>query len=428
MLERVRKMFDRSVEPDEMVEPTLREPYQTLRRLTQEYRNGQIKDLRVYLEQQTPELLRSLRTILQKDPELESGLISEKNRQLWQTIGYILSIIAATPTMPQQSEAGDLLVQLGWIADYDEHSLIDKPLIEQVGRMHLASRPDLSSQGYTENNIEQIQRRAEVVRPIILQWLQHYTTEDVTVLNAWIDSASNSTELLRSVRYLEKARPGSVDFLVKKYGVMNFARYPERVLLKQFDQRADIATPYGLVISARADHNGALLNSRNGIAHLDEQLEGWCNINVIEAASKNELARRLLQIRERYSPTDRKAEFALIEAHSNEGVLVLGRKRQGANGLITIEELSKAFGMQRGRKEFFVDDATLIFSACRIGRAGGFAEKVAKDFHINTIGPDFETSAEDITVQALPNGHNEFSVRYVGQKWYKQAVRKYQAQ
>lgn len=113
--------------------------------------------------------------------------------------------------------------------------------------------------------------------------LDEFTGEQSTkVLNAWDDSQGKKKERSKgseavyfdhfnAVCKLEQKRPGITKYLIDRYGILAFARYPLDVLIEQFDTRDEKNVPYITLVAARHDHNGALLNVKDNIAQAHSQ-------------------------------------------------------------------------------------------------------------------------------------------------------------
>lgn len=428
-MNRIERFLSRQPEPhsalDHIHNPEIYSAYQVVEAMAEEYRSESLQDLALFLRERGPTFIRQLQFILQKDPKLESGFEHDDTRKLWETIGYILLQCIRLTDNSMSTAADTLLLRCSTITNETGESLVDNALLSAVGDLHSHSRPGTVIQPTTEAQAER-QRSTDLrLEKLLTKFLSQYTTESEMILRGWTDVSGQTTELLHSLRRIEQAKPGAITRLAQDYGITNFNRYPETALLRQVERHDDHTSPYGLVIVARADHNGALSASRAGLEHLAEQLDGWCELRFIEISTKTELKRRLDALAERQGPANHQAEFGIILAHGNSESLVFGRNRDGDDRILTIDQLND--GLAADRDRHFTQAATLIVSACEVSKASGIAEKISKKLRINTIGPNFQTSAEDITVQVLPDGRLDFTVKYRGQRPFSKVVRKFRA-
>lgn len=83
------------------------------------------------------------------------------------------------------------------------------------------------------------------------------------IRDAWLESTKKDNmpriiaKNLSAIRLLEQKEPGIVQRLYEEFGIRDFARYPEELLISQDKNQKDIQQPYGIVIYPRNDHNGA---------------------------------------------------------------------------------------------------------------------------------------------------------------------------
>ncbi len=80
--------------------------------------------------------------------------------------------------------------------------------------------------------------------------------------------------------------PGASAFLSDYYNIEHFARYPKEVLVEMSRSRDD-AGPWGLIIVAKADHNGAFYSPEN-LAKLKNQVGGSFKMRIVEAGTVEE--------------------------------------------------------------------------------------------------------------------------------------------
>ena len=253
-------------------------------------------------------------------------------------------------------------------------------------------------------------------------------------------TAASYWENLKAVSKLEEKRPGSASELYKQYGIANFARYREGMLLRQLEiVNEDV--PYGVIIYPEADWNGAFSHNSNQLYETSLRLRtGGFETRIVEAGSQRELARRLLRLHKKYAPVGNKFSFAIVAGHGQKDSVALGNARpisppppwkegQTAQayeaellmwqsiqsqdvGSFVSEDFIEGDGINRALTEWFDIDAPKILISCSTGESGGIAEKVSFYSSGEVIAPKIPTNVKKIDVTFDQDGKPRFSVEY----------------
>lgn len=212
---------------------------------------------------------------------------------------------------------------------------------------------------------------------------------------------------IETIRSLEKERPDIVKFLISKFSIYNFGRYPESLLIKQYDEYENQNMPYGIVLFAEDDHNAFLFENKDELEEMAKELKGKYVIRFMEANGKIELLRLLTRLRLKYGQ-NHKISFAVVGSHGNKELLTLGNIDNHEDREILIEDII-AYG---GRKyKLFDENSTVILLSCRSGQGGGIGSKISKVMDTTVIAPNFDSGLSSIT--PIINGdHLKFKVRY----------------
>lgn len=410
-MERFRRV-DRSSALDYIHNPEIHLSYQVVNAIAHEYQSNQTPTAQ-FLEENVPNLLLHLKRIQSIDTQLASGFEHQKTRQLWELVGFILErYLIHFPQGKHQSAVSEALLQLSLPVNERGESLIDQSLISMLGELHVHSRPDYLVT-LTEDQKGRFAESDALLEQILKQCLSRYTTNGDAILQAWIDSAGVPADVLQSMRRIERAQPGAITTLMREFGVANYHRYPESVLIKQVERQSESKPNYGIIMGARADHNSALVGTKQAIEHLANQLADDCDLVVVEFGTMSELNERLRVVGTQQPPTRQQAKFGLIMAHGNRDAIVGGRVRDGGDAYVTVADAGTT--LHAARHKYFTPDATWIISVCETGQPGGMAEVIAEDLDITTIAPPFQAGVEDITVRRLGDGRYDFKVRYQDQ-------------
>ncbi len=206
---------------------------------------------------------------------------------------------------------------------------------------------------------------------------------------------------------LEKSTPGSVKRLFKDYGIREFYRYPEEMLLSQL-QEEKVDRPYGVIMFPYADNAeeiAAFDNERTEFKALFESVKAHHGVKIFEVASSRDVARHLLHLGKAY---EHKIDFAILGGHGAPDNIEFSQF-----GSLTSEHL--AGPGHRRAKDFFSKDATLILDSCSTGQAGGIAERMRDSLGIMVIAPNDVAGTASVSVVER-DGKLDFTVAYQSPK------------
>ncbi len=336
--------------------------------------------------------------------------------------------------------ASEQAIERGEYAEEDFFENVEKPFLERVsiGNSRFIRRQEMIAGVSAE--------ALGLDQSIVSQWReakkQGYRGTDQEVYIP--DYAGN----LSAARNLEKKHPGAAKMLHERFGVANFARYNQEMLLRQVE-KADTDTPYGIVVFPEADHNGAFFQKETELAEMALKLRiGGLETRIIEAGSQRELARQLIALHKRYSPAGNKVAFAIVGGHGEPASISLGAKGEYASpppplpeqedflaemekwkkhtitsdkGSFTVEDITNGAGIERATEKFFDPEAPVVLISCSTGKEGGIAEKGSEKFGWNVSAPDEPTNIKRIGVVFDEAGKPKFDVEY-----YKGEAKQYQ--
>lgn len=215
-------------------------------------------------------------------------------------------------------------------------------------------------------------------------------------------------DTISSMRNIEEQRHGAVQALNRQFNIVGFGRHPVELLIKQFDEREKTDLPYGVIITARQDRNGAYA-SFNSVRANDvflKQLDGHCLIRIVECGTAREIIEALVKLNRAYGERQ-KISFAIIRGHGTPEDITLG---SGSYGKLTKEQLTGT-APNRIISNFFVNHPTIILDSCSTGESGGIAESMADQADATIYAPKYVTQHPDIDVKMV-NGSPIFTVDF----------------
>lgn len=289
-----------------------------------------------------------------------------------------------------------------------------------------------------------VSRREELAKRIALQY-----GLDASIVDKWKESkigigpdrfVESYWVNLKTVVELETRQSGSAKRLYEEYGIANFGRYEERMLLHQIDI-IDQDPQYGVIIYPEADHNGAFFQNRHQLYDASLQLRtGGFETRIVEAGSQRELARRLLRLHKKYSPAGNKFSFAIVGGHGSPNSIALGNEKPldpppfpdpsksdeeqeremdawrksisiGKGSFVT-DDLLAGEGIQRALQEWFEESAPKVLVSCSTGAEGGIAEQASAQASGEVIAPKTPTNVQKISISFDATGQPQFEVEY----------------
>jgi hypothetical protein len=197
---------------------------------------------------------------------------------------------------------------------------------------------------------------------------------------------------LQAIAALEMARSGATQYLSEQYGIRHFSRYPIDLLVAQFDSGGRVDRPYGVIISAVSDHNGAF--SGNQIPDpstpriLYTQVKGTHDLLIAEAETAAEFEQRLQHF-DRLNGQQYKIDFGLIETHGSSSSITFGRAPEiGSLALRTkLHDVQNLFSAR----------ASVVMTGCSTGQVNGIAQSLSRQFNTIVVAPAGSVGTEHIT-------------------------------
>lgn len=221
---------------------------------------------------------------------------------------------------------------------------------------------------------------------------------------------------LQTMLNLEKKQKGSVKKLIENYGIKEFYRYPEEMLLTQLDEEKN-DQPYGIVVFPRGDHNTAFDQNVEILNKLFNQTRGYYGLKVFEIESKIAFARDLISLKKYQN----KISFMIFGGHGSEDSIAITEKEiagdyfgQTAKKIKTDDFDSKGTAKV---KDFFVENPKIILVSCSTGaKEDGIAQKISQVYGAEVIAPNKDTSLKDIETTYDDNGKPNFHVMYASEE------------
>ena len=241
-------------------------------------------------------------------------------------------------------------------------------------------------------------------------FLEQFSIDQYGLIEAWRQSnLENQNEIIldniKKIIILEKSEPGITQWLIRERNIKSFARYSSILLIAQETQSEDKTTPYGVIIVAREDYNGAfsdLTYEDNLFSGLEHHLT-----RIIEVDNNIDAADRLLRMVKKYG----KSSFLVIHAHGTAESLLWEETEQDNQGVFELEDLKKGLGIQRIGKKITYPNAPVLFISCSTGEEQGVAQHVADYWEVNTTAPNEVTGGYIESIHETANSI-DFKVYY----------------
>ncbi len=201
------------------------------------------------------------------------------------------------------------------------------------------------------------------------------------------ESWDMATEAFEAMDKLETKAPGSVKRLHENYGITNFQRYPEELLLnqlKEIDQNKDT----GLLIFATSDWSGSFDTQSTLWEKLYQKHRDHLNFRIVECPTSMSLARTIAQTKTDF---EKKVSLVVISAHSEAEGFYLGNE-SSPDSKINKETVAQ---LAPQMQELFSVNAQVIANACSSGALNGWVKDLSKGAKIKALGPNQPASIED---------------------------------
>ncbi|MFA6321878.1 MAG: hypothetical protein WCX71_00170 [Candidatus Buchananbacteria bacterium] len=261
--------------------------------------------------------------------------------------------------------------------------------------------------------------------------LSDYNLSGRDFFRAWdlSDRRGDLSEVIRNnlnaVRALEETKPGVCQFLNQEFNIADFARYPNDLLIRQYEEADSLDKPYGVIIYPRSDHNGAFYNDCEVLKSLYDQVEKDLSLRVAECSGKLDFVRTLIKFDRRYNSSDQsghKISLAIIGGHGTKDSIKFGRYNFFKPGSpeqerwsITTDDLTGQTAA--GATKFFEKMPTIILSSCSTGAENGIGQKLSEVLGAKVIAPKEPTSIRSIKAKKNhTTGRYLFAVDYIKSK------------
>jgi|GEM_PF-2324234 len=204
---------------------------------------------------------------------------------------------------------------------------------------------------------------------------------------------------------LEEQRSGIVKTLLEEYGIKEFRRYPNEVLIDQFDNKNN-DVPYGAIMFTNDDHNQSFDQKEAVIQSIFEQTkEHGLHIRISEFNSRYSLMKRFASLNSKYGDKN-KISYLMLGAH--------GYKDGFSTNFSTEVNSSDIQGKGVARiKEYLIEDPEILMVSCSTGQEGGIAQEISKAYSAKVHAPTEDTSVTSVKV-SLQEGKPTFKVVYRG--------------
>lgn len=242
-----------------------------------------------------------------------------------------------------------------------------------------------------------------VGRRAILDLIEGYGLPSFDITSAWTRSSDlvsqprRIRENLECMDALERKNPGICAYLYKEYGISDFGRYPTEMLERQYEERENVSTPYGLVMYPRDDWNGAFYQNKDAFEGLLKDLNDEFLLRVAECEGKMDIARMLLKLDKTYGGVNgNKISLLILGGHGSENTIWFGAPSSYADNdekyVLHTRDL-EGHGVRRAGG-FFTENPTIILASCSTGTEGGIAQELSKTYNAKVIAPKIPTNVK----------------------------------
>lgn len=255
--------------------------------------------------------------------------------------------------------------------------------------------------------------------------LSHYLLDPDKIRNDWLKGIPGDrmpeliTENLFTIAQLERIRPGICNSLNNNFGISNFARYPQELLVEQYDaENKKDDMPYGVVINAKDDSSGSFYQRSKVYSHLFGQLRDRYRVRIWEIEDQYGFVHALNVSRNTYG----QISFAIVGGHGEKDSIDFGgltiKGAFGAFGMFDNKGISMEDAQRKGAlalKRAFIKNPTIVLSSCSTGDLGGVGQEISK-IGGKVIAPPVDTYPESIDPIFLEDGGIDLKVVYHGTK------------
>lgn len=239
----------------------------------------------------------------------------------------------------------------------------------------------------------------DILMPTQLDTLRELNCDFERIVREWHYSGPERGKMalqnVNALTSLEKQRPGCISVLSSSqtFNLSCFDRYPQEALLSMYDALGT-DTKIGLVLTAKADHNGAFYENKKVYELLHAQLKNHgYQIVFSEAGSRIGASKRIVATSKIYR--DSLLSFLIVSAHGSARSFDLGRTYQD---VISMQDfLPKSSGtkpsiIEKLKKNYYVPGMPLLFNSCSTGLPNGIVQAASSSLGGVALGPDRPTS------------------------------------
>lgn len=214
------------------------------------------------------------------------------------TFAYGMAIVASFQDLPLQEQVVRTAIEI--MAHPDPE--IAKLGGEMLGEAQIEPRLDQSIKDRVSET---------VIKPIFDRFGLDY--DELRSRWAEADGGFELTYIqdnIAAIIHLEQQRPGISQVLSgPEFGILNFARWPEEMLLAQYDQRDETGREYGLVTAATADRRGMMVFRHGMLTEFYRRINGLGGtVRIYEVDDVEELSTAQAKSTRRYGP----AAFSIV--------------------------------------------------------------------------------------------------------------------
>jgi len=207
-------------------------------------------------------------------------------------------------------------------------------------------------------------------------------------------------QALRSVQRIEAQHEGAAKRLLDTYGIKEFYRYPEALLLKQLEDESE-DTSFGVLMYGRWEGGGRATFDSNAhiIQELADNISESHTVKIFEFESARDIAKHLIMLKRMNS--EHLADFVIIGDHGSPDSTSSGIEQSA---------VLEGFGHARIR-EYLADDAQIILQSCSTGAVNGLAESISDRLELIVYAPESDSSVISFGATS-DNGELHFSATY----------------
>jgi hypothetical protein len=233
---------------------------------------------------------------------------------------------------------------------------------------------------------------------------------------------------LTRIAELEKERTGICKTLFEEFDIINFARWPMDMMIRQYDDRNNADLQYGSIVAAASDAHGTMWMHGQALAGLFRQLdemEPRAAVRVYETDNKIGMARAWVTAGRRYGPMG----FRVVVGHGSEEGVGLGDLKHSTNDpadmkfskdnspaeVLTKYDFEEAAPLKHGRttRRFSTPKCKTVVVSCITGADEGVVQRASEVYpDEEIIAPSLSVSLQELTASRDADGDLDIDVAY----------------